>query len=39
MSDPRPGTVDACGEGNVKMLVTLQQILREIIDEVLLQQH
>jgi len=39
MSVPRPVTVDACGEANVKMLVTLEQTLREIRDEVFLQQH
>jgi len=34
MSVPRPFTVDACGEANVKILVTLQQTPREITDEI-----
>jgi hypothetical protein len=37
-SIPRQFTVDACGEANTKMLVTLQQTPRKFRDEVLLQQ-
>jgi hypothetical protein len=33
-SIPRKFTVDACGEANMKMLVTLQQTPREFRDEV-----
>jgi len=39
MSVPRTFTVDACGEANVEILVTIQQTPREIRDEVLLQQQ